>query len=166
MGECWHVPGTVGSLPPGLYCEDEATYAMLLADPAYETATVPAGSPSPMLHGLQVWIATPAQAAILRAMPAGTAPPAPEPGPDWKAIRDLGERFLLDFCQPDTPRDAPPLRMRKMGVPEVARRMMTSNLSPEQFAEIFTNPTTTTCLQVTQPSRARRRKDAARSRRG
>lgn len=165
MGECWHVPEGVGSLQPGLYCEDEATYAMLLADRAYETATVPAGSPSPMLHGLQVWIATPAQVAILRAMPAGTAPPAPEPAPDWQSIRGQAETFLLEFCQPRA-WDPPPVRMRSFGMPKAARRAMTSDLSPAEFAARFANPAAATTNNLEpEPARGRRRRDAARSRR-
>ncbi|MCJ2046338.1 hypothetical protein MKK58_17625 [Methylobacterium sp. J-078] len=150
------------SLPPGLYCEDEATYALLLADPAYETARVPAGAPSPMLHGLQVWIATPAQAAILRAMPAGTG--ATQPAPDWKDVRARAERFLLEFCQPRA-WDPPPVR--SFGMPKAARRAMTSDLSPAEFAARFANPAAamTSNLEPEEP-RARRRQPAARSRRG
>ena len=67
MGERWHVSEEGGPLPPGLYCEDRATFDVLAADPSIETVTVSAGSPSPLPHGLQVFIATPAEAEILRA---------------------------------------------------------------------------------------------------
>ncbi|MCJ2044152.1 hypothetical protein MKK58_06350 [Methylobacterium sp. J-078] len=150
----------MGSLPPGLYCEDRATFDLLVADPSVETATVPAGLPSPLLHSMRVCIATPAQAAILRAMPARTG--ATQPGPDWKAIRGQAERFLLDFCQPPA-WDPPPLRGRRIGMPEPARRPMTSTLSAGALAALLANPG----VPVTSGlARGRRRRDAARSRRG
>jgi len=55
MGDFWHVTEEAGGLTPGLYCEDRATFDLLVADPNIETATVPAGSPSPLLHGMRVY---------------------------------------------------------------------------------------------------------------
>lgn len=164
MGERWHVPEDGGALPPGLYCEDKAAYDALVADPAIETATVPAGSPSPLLHGMRVCIATPAEAELLRAMPALTD--ATQPGPDWKDVRARAERFLLEFCQPRA-WDPPPTRMRSFGMPKAARRAMTSDLSAGEFAALLLNPAgATTNMLPPEESRARRRRDAARSRRG
>ena len=160
MGERWHVPEDGGPLPPGLYCEDKATFDLLVADPSIETATVPAGSPSPLLHGLQVFIATPAQAELLRAMPARTG--ATQPGPDWKDVRDRAERFLLEFCKPRA-WDPPPLRGRRIGVPEPARRPLTSSLTAGELAALLINP----AVPVTSGlARARRRREEARARRG
>ena len=160
MGERWHVSEEGGPLPPGLYCEDRATFDVLAADPSIETVTVSAGSPSPLPHGLQVFIATPAEAEILRAMPARTG--ATQPGPDWQAVRGAAERFLLDFCQPRA-WDPPPLRIWRVGVPEPARRPLTSTLSAGELAGLLANPgmPVTTGL-----ARARRRRDDARARRG
>ena len=76
VGQVWHVPETGGppGLEPGFYCEDEAALATLLADPTVEHASVPAGAPSPLVHGQRARIATPAQAEVLRAHESRPAP--------------------------------------------------------------------------------------------
>lgn len=44
----------MGHLPPDFYCEDKTTFDLLLADPVSEKATVQAGAPDSMPHGIYV----------------------------------------------------------------------------------------------------------------
>lgn len=69
MGTGWHVPEQGGpeGLEPGYYAEDQAALDALLADPTTEHASVPAGAPSPLVHGQRARVATPEQAEVLRA---------------------------------------------------------------------------------------------------
>jgi hypothetical protein len=157
VGDAWHVPERdedgrgltlPASLAPGLYVEDEAAYQALLADPSVEHVTVERGGRSPLLHGLQVRIATPEQAALLRAMPVEEIRAGAEAY--LRRMTDLGREFERQAAARE------PMHRRPSGIPRFARPTMTSTLAPAEFAEGL----------PTGPNRARRRRDAARSRRG
>ena len=57
-------------MPPGIYCEDEAAYRALLAGARAKGQVGEPGFEGVSLGGMRVYVATPEQAALLRAMPA------------------------------------------------------------------------------------------------
>lgn len=81
MATYWHKPAYTaedrdadgeilpGAMPPGIYCEDEAAYRALLAGAREQGQIAQPGFEGPSLGGMRVYVATPEQAALLRAMP-------------------------------------------------------------------------------------------------
>ncbi len=175
MGDCWHIPETgghpaVAGVPPGLYCEDRATLDLLLADPAIEHATVTRGAPSPLLHGMRVYVATPAQLALLRAVPANRPPP-PELEQDWAAVRARAETFLREHAVDldDDPEAWPSLRgvkLRRAGMGDLLGHMSNAATAEQVKSILMEMPSIARAVRVPPGlNRAARRRELARTRR-
>lgn len=124
-----HMPAIMpGALPPGIYCEDEDAFRALQRgsgtrgrpmDPAF------AGAPA-RLDGQAVYVATPAQAELLRAIASKEPPPpAPDPVEDLAPLMELAKRMekatRTDIVRPSRPAP-PPVRHPFRGANRAQRR--------------------------------------------
>lgn len=62
-----------GAIPPGIYCEDMAAYRALLAGAREKGAEIEPAFGGPCLGGLNVFVATPEQSEVFKAVPVSTA---------------------------------------------------------------------------------------------
>ena len=125
-----------GAIPPGLYCEDKASFAKLCAAARSGGKAVTGKlDGSHWLQGEQVRIATPEQARFFRAVAKDAPAPAPAADPAHQLLTEAERsRRQMEIAVPAA--DAGPARRIVLNTPhEVAHRFRGANRAERRAAE-------------------------------
>lgn len=128
-----------GAIAPGLYCEDETSFDRILSDPGIERMYAaprdgdrPRSWPPLSLGGIRVRVATPAEAALFRAMPDTRSQPDPEP--DIEAAARQVNELIGKQGKPPAPEPVPPSRKVKAAPFRVSPPLMLNRAAKRRAA--------------------------------
>ena len=120
---------------------------------------------------MHVYVATPAQLALLRAVPANRPPPPPELEQDWAAVRARAETFLREHAVDDDDPEAWPslcgVKLRCAGLREMLGHMSNTATAEQVEAILMDAPSVARAIRVPPGlNRAARRRGLAKAKRG